>query len=267
MPIPRRMLPRTHIMLHHSLTRDGQTVSWGAIRRYHVEHNGWNAIGYHYGVELVGDQYEALLGRSELDPAAACPQAQMNSRALHICCVGNFDQAPPPAPMLEVLVRLVILPAMVEYGIPPERIIGHHDIRKSKTCPGTHFDLEVVRRMSQGSIGTLAGAEHWHHAESAGKGPLAALRRGSPNRPTREGLATTLGLPDAMLAQLESSAILPTDDLVPSYAQALGVSEHEVLEAFALTAMDYYRQRLAEASAKVGVLHTQKPRRAARRAA
>ena len=160
LPIPKGMLPRTHIMIHHSLTRDGQTVSWGAIRRYHVEHNGWDAIGYHYGVELVGDHYEVLLGRSELDPAAACPQAQMNTRALHVCCVGNFDQAPPPAPMLETLVRLVILPAMAEYGIPSERIIGHRDIKSSKTCPGTEFNLEVVRQMSQeGARGLRPGRD------------------------------------------------------------------------------------------------------------
>jgi len=254
------MLPRTHIMVHHSLTRDGQTVSWGAIRRYHVEHNGWDDIGYHYGVELVGDHYEALLGRSELDPAAACPQAQMNARALHVCCVGNYDLEPPPKPMLEVLVRLVIVPAMVEYGIPIERIVGHHDFRPSKTCPGTRFDLEVVRAMSGKAIGTLAGAEHSHHAESGGNGPLAGLRRDSPTRMSRQALATALGRSDGDLARLEASAVLPSDDLAPGYAKALGVSEHEVLEAFALAAMDYHRQRLAEASARAGLLHERRPK-------
>ena len=248
-------------MIHHSLTRDGQAVSWGAIRRYHVEHNGWDAIGYHYGVELVGDHYEALLGRSELDPAAACPQAQMNTRALHVCCVGNFDEAPPPAPMLETLVRLVVLPAMAEYGIPVERIVGHRDFNKAKTCPGAQFDLEVVRQMSRESIGTLAGAEHWHHAESAGKGPLAALRRESPVAPSQEALAAILGRSVGSLGQLESGLALPPDDLVPDYARALGVPEHDVLEAFALSAMDYHRQRLAEASAKAGILHERRPKR------
>lgn len=154
-------------MLHHSLTRDGQTVSWGAIRRYHVETRGWRAIGYHYGAELVGDHYEVLMGRSELDPAAACPQEQMNTRALHICCVGNFDDAPPPSAMLEAVVGLAILPAMVEYGIPPEHIIGHRDMNPAKTCPGTRFDLEVVRRMSREATGTL-------HAQSPKRGPRAA---------------------------------------------------------------------------------------------
>ena len=253
-------------MLHHSLTRDGQTVSWGAIRRHHVETLGWGEIGYHYGVELVGDHYEVLLGRSELDPASACPQNEMNARALHICCVGNFDQTPPPAALLEVLMRLVILPAMVEYGLPPERIIGHCDANPNKTCPGAQFDLDVVRRMALQSTGTLAGVERWHHAEAAGKGPLAVLRLSAPGGVTQEELASRLGWPLGRLVELESSDAVPTDDQVPAYARALAVSEHQVLEAFTLAAMEYHRQLLAEASARLGVLHAQslkRPRRAA----
>jgi len=261
------MLPRTHIMLHHSLTRDGQTVSWGAIRRHHVGTRSFREIGYHYGVELVGDHYEVLMGRSELDPAVACPEEEMNARALHVCCVGNFDDAPPPSAMLEAVVGLVILPAMVEYGLPPERIIGHRDIDPTRTCPGSLFDLEIVRRMSLESTGTLAGVEGWHHAQAAGKGPLAALRRAAAGGLTREDLANLLGWPLETLAELESSAALPTDEQVPEYARALGISEHQVLEAFTLAAMDYHRQRLAEASARLGVLHAQPPKHTRRAAA
>ena len=254
-------------MLHHSLTRDGQTVSWGAIRRHHVETRGLREIGYHYGVELVGEHYEALLGCSELDPAVACPEEEMNARALHVCCVGNFDDAPPPSAMLEALVGLVILPAMVEYGLPPERIIGHRDIDPTRTCPGSLFDLEVVRRMSLEATGTLAGVERWHHAQGAGNGPLAVLRRGAAGGLSREDLASRLGWPLETLAELESSEALPKDEQVPEYARALGISEHQVLEAFTLAAMDYHRQRLAEASARLGVLHAQPPKRTPRAAA
>src|SRR4030095_5519860 len=254
------MLPRTHIMLHHSLTRDGKTVSWGAIRRHHVETRGLGAIGYHYGIEMVGDHHEVLLGRSELDPAVACPEDEMNARALHVCCVGNFDNAPPPRAMLEVLVRLVILPAMVEYGLPPERIIGHNDIDPTRTCPGSQFDLDVVRLMSLESTGTLAEAERWHHDQAAGKGPLAALRRAAPGGPSREELANRLGWSLETLTDLESSSALINDDRIPEYARALAISEHKVLEAFTLAAMDYHRQRLAEASARLGVLHAKSPK-------
>jgi len=255
-----KMLPRTHIMLHHSLTRDGKTVSWGGIRRHHLETRGLDAIGYHYGVEMVGDHYEVMLGRSEIDAAVACPEDEMNACALHVCCVGNFDDAPPSRAMLEVLVELVILPAMVEYGIPPERIIGHNDADSTRTCPGSQFDLDVVRMMSMQSTGTLAGVERWHHARAAGKGPLAALRRTAPGGPSREELARRLEWSLETLTELESSSTLPTDDQIPKYARALDVSEHRVLEAFTLVAMDYHRQRLAEASARLGVLHAKAPK-------
>src|SRR5262245_9544920 len=254
------MLPRTHIMLHHSRTRDGQTVGWGAIRRHHLETRGWDAIGYHYGVELVGDHYEVRMGRSGLDRAAACPEEEMNARALHVCCIGDFDDAAPPTAMLEVLVGLVILPAMVEYGLPPERIIGHRDFDPSTTCPGTSFDLDVVRKMSLESTGTLAGAERWHHEQAAGKGPLVSLRRVAPGGPSREELAKRLGWTLGALVELETSTALPKDEQVPGFARALDLSEHHVIEAFTLAAMDYHRQKLAEASARLGVLHATSPK-------
>lgn len=147
-------MQRTHIMVHHSLTADGDTVSWPAIRRFHVETNGWRDIGYHYGLELVPDpgkpgahSYEVLVGRPESEQAAACPQGGMNVSAIHVCVVGNFDTLAPSTEQLRVLAERIVRPLMVRYGIPAEHIVGHHDYNPAKSCPGLLFDLNKLREM------------------------------------------------------------------------------------------------------------------------
>lgn len=139
-------------MIHHSLTEDGQTVSWGAIERYHVETNGWEDIGYHYGVELVQGNFYALLGRAEERRAAACPQQNMNSLALHICIVGNFDIIKPPREAMECAARRVIIPAMKRYLISYDNIVGHRDFNPAKSCPGRLFNMDELKNVIRGMI-------------------------------------------------------------------------------------------------------------------
>jgi N-acetylmuramoyl-L-alanine amidase len=149
------MPDRLYIMVHHSLTEDGQTVSWGAIEKYHRETMLWKDCGYHAGVELIGDSYYALIGRAEDQEAAACPQGFMNRTALHVCCVGNYDLAPPPEGMLAVLVHRIMVPWMRRYSIPPEHIVGHHDYAPWKSCPGTQFPLDRVRALCVAQLGAV----------------------------------------------------------------------------------------------------------------
>lgn len=145
-------MKRTHIVVHHSLTADSETVSWAAIERHHIETNGWADIGYHAGIEIVASSkfsrfaYQALLGRPEDQKAAACKEGDMNDVGLHVCCVGNFDLAPPSIELVTRLVQRVIEPWMRRYSIPAERIVGHRDFAPYKSCPGMRFDLDVIRR-------------------------------------------------------------------------------------------------------------------------
>ena len=140
----------THIMLHHSLTEDGQTVSWQAIRRWHTgEHpdspyraRPMRDIGYHFGVELVGQEHEILMGRP-LDLAGAHCRAA-NAFALGVCLVGNFDLARPAPGQWRKALDLV-RGLLLALDIPARNVLGHCDF-DPKSCPGKLFDLNRFRQ-------------------------------------------------------------------------------------------------------------------------
>lgn len=124
------------IILHHSLTADGKTVSWNAIRRYHIDTLGWNDIGYHFGIELINDTYEILSGRMINIPGAHTKGC--NHDSLGICFVGNFDLVSVPSQQWELGVKLVSSLCNV-LGIPLSQIHGHREYA-AKSCPGKLFD-------------------------------------------------------------------------------------------------------------------------------
>lgn len=136
----------TRIIIHHSLTKDSETVSWGAIRYYHVVTMGWKDVGYHTGVELVksGDHeyYEAIMGRM-WDESGAHTRGQ-NDKSLGICFIGNYDIVSPPDDALKKGGQIISL-WMRLYDIPLEEIYPHRHFASYKSCPGTKFDLQHLK--------------------------------------------------------------------------------------------------------------------------
>ena len=133
------------IILHHSLTKDNQTVSWNAIRRYHTQELHWADIGYHFGIELVGDHYEVLVGRPMTEEGAHCKEYGMNRKSLGICFVGNFDIQEPPKEQWDLGVKLV-KSLMAVLAIPKGSLSGHREYAPYKSCPGKRFDMGQFRR-------------------------------------------------------------------------------------------------------------------------
>lgn len=133
------------IVVHHSLTKDSGTVSWLAIRKYHVETLGWKDIGYHAGVELVVlndmSSYEVLMGRPW--NAAGAHEPKVNSRSLGICFVGNFDEEEPSEKILITGAKVIKL-WMELFGISKDNIYRHSDFRPDKSCPGKKFDMRKL---------------------------------------------------------------------------------------------------------------------------
>ena len=137
------MTPR-FIILHHSLTKDSETVSWQAIRRYHINDLKWRDIGYHYGIELVNNRHEILVGRMPNDSGAHCKQMGMNRHSLGICFVGNFDETKPPTEMW--LMGLMFVRGLMDiYEIPRQNIKGHRELCDYKSCPGYYFNVNKFR--------------------------------------------------------------------------------------------------------------------------
>ncbi len=138
----------TKIVVHHSLTADSQTVSWGAIRHYHTVVLGWQDVGYHAGVELVRsgthEYYEILLGR--MWDRIGAHEPAVNAESLGVCFVGDFDLKEPPMGQLVVGARLIAY-WMKLFGISKHSVYGHRDFRPDKSCPGRRFDMDVLRGM------------------------------------------------------------------------------------------------------------------------
>jgi len=140
------MRPITLLVVHHSATPDGVTLSWQAIRRYHTEERGWKGIGYHYGVELVNGSYETLVGRRLVKNGAHAPPH--NHDSIGICLVGNFDETDPPDPQL-MKAACLVKDLMTVFRLDIESVVGHRDVTPGRTCPGRKFSMELFRSVVQ----------------------------------------------------------------------------------------------------------------------
>ena len=138
-----------YIIIHHSLTKDNETVSWNAIRNYHINVQKWSDVGYHYAIELVGDKYEILKGRMDNEDGAHC--LGFNDRSIGICLIGNYDHTGPTEAQLKVLKKLV-LSLMEIYQIPKMCVYGHWETfpmrnkTVEKSCPGNAFSMFSFRK-------------------------------------------------------------------------------------------------------------------------
>ncbi len=124
----------TGIIIHHSLTKDGKSVDWDAIRRYHMQEKGWSDIGYHAGVERVNGELTAHAGRP-LDMTGA--HCLGHNDTIGICIVGNFDVAPPDDETLRYAASLTA-GYLRMFALPVSSIHKHHEFHP-KSCPGTQF--------------------------------------------------------------------------------------------------------------------------------
>jgi N-acetylmuramoyl-L-alanine amidase len=128
--------PIEHIIIHCAATKPGMDIGAAEIRKWHVDGNRWNDIGYHYVIRRSGD-VEA--GRSE--HIAGAHVAGHNADSIGVCLVGGIDDKGRPDAnftraqwaALEHLVKQLL----VRY--PGATVSGHRDWTDAKACPS--FDV------------------------------------------------------------------------------------------------------------------------------
>ena len=139
------------------------------IKRYHIEHNRWDDIGYHYVVEnglrrassSYNERADGLVTQTLTHDAVGRHAWGLNRVSLGICYVGKS----PTDRQLDALVRLC---ASLEKQLGGLTILGHcetkHEQRKPvrpanpiegvkyrKTCPNLNMDLLRRRIQAHGA--------------------------------------------------------------------------------------------------------------------
>lgn len=113
-----------YIVIHCSDTPDDRDVDAATIRGWHVNDNKWSDIGYHFVIRRNGI---IELGR-DIDVIGAHVKNK-NSISVGLCLVGRTEFDPRQFDALRDLVQLLLR------LYPDAKIVGHHDLDDSKTCP------------------------------------------------------------------------------------------------------------------------------------
>jgi hypothetical protein len=193
MPERREIVKKEYIILHHSATPDGLVLKdFDAIKRYHMEVNGWRDIGYHWIVERIDGVLTAIPGRLESDTGAHC--LGHNSDAIGICIVGDYTKTPPDDETYRFVAALC---KQIKTRHPIKEVGGHRDYYAT-ACPGNFFDVEKVRQYVKGGHTVEDIKGRWSE-ESINLVVKSGLMKGypdgsfKPEQPvTREELATVL---------------------------------------------------------------------------
>jgi LysM repeat protein len=139
-----------YIIIHHSATDEGNSL---AFDKAHLD-RGWKGLGYHFVIDngskgKKDGQIEVSPRWLKQEDGSHCKAGGMNSRAIGICLVGNFNHEQPTRKQMESLAYLVNKLKRY-YNIPARNILGHGQVKGASTdCPGKMFPWHKFRSMAE----------------------------------------------------------------------------------------------------------------------
>ena len=97
--------------VHHTVDANGYAAADSprivlAIAKYHIDHNGWNDIGYNFLVDKYGQVFEGRAGGIE-QAVIGAQAGGWNSKSTGIANIGTYTSEALPEAAEEVLARLI----------------------------------------------------------------------------------------------------------------------------------------------------------------
>jgi len=139
-------------VLHNSGTPASSDQGLATVKSfsdYHVHHNGWKAIGYHWIISTNGTIYA---GR-KMAYTGAHAGAAGNPESIGVCLVGNFETNDKPTQaQKEAFVALHNALHAKYYGNNPKLVRFHREF-VSTECPGKISQDEVMSWFSSVPVG------------------------------------------------------------------------------------------------------------------
>ena len=127
------------IVIHCAATKASMDIGASEIKKWHVDDNGWDDIGYHYIIKRGG---LVEVGRPEAFQGAHAPS--VNSKSVAICLVGGMADdggAENNFTLQQFLSLKDLIKRLIASNSNIKEIVGHCDIQDNKpNCPG--FNLK-----------------------------------------------------------------------------------------------------------------------------
>ena len=153
-----------YLIVHHSLSHWGDGESVVLWHTGPPPHRGWDRPGYH---AVIGNGYptnrswkkrvysalaDGRVDRIVSEDLRVNGVLHGNRNALQVCLIGDLDRHDPTPAQMRALAGL-LSEWCIKYRLNPHRaILGHGEMQRmmgiedySKTCPGTHVDMDAVR--------------------------------------------------------------------------------------------------------------------------
>ena len=127
------------IVIHCAATKSSMDIGASEIKKWHVDDNGWDDIGYHYIIKRGG---LVEVGRPEAFQGAHAPA--VNSKSIAICLIGGMSEdgdAENNFTLQQFLSLKDLIKRLLMTNSNIQEIVGHYDIQDNKpNCPG--FNLK-----------------------------------------------------------------------------------------------------------------------------